>query len=149
MSERNEYALMLARQILGDADYQDQASRLPPAEVSRAEATVQINLESMVRGIRRQVWIDSAAIAQRVHDQLGEAIKGLSIEAVIVKAVKVELARVEREAEQMVRTEVEKQIKAMVASYLGDEPIKLARQAAQDMLDHVVSNFRAVRRRAQ
>lgn len=131
---RDEIAVMLARQILGDDELERRTARLPPAEVSQAQALVEINLKSMVRQIRHSVWVDSAAIARRVEEQLVAAASEVSIDKVVAEAVQRELNDLRRDVEQRVHKAIDDRVRAAVADKIGDYPTKLAAKIAGDMV---------------
>lgn len=129
-----EAAVMLARQILGDDELERRLERVPPAEVSSAQAMVEINLKSMVRQIRQQVWVDSAAIARRVEAQLLEAASTASIDKVVAEAVRYELDALKRDVHQRVRKVIDERIALAISDKLKTYPQQLASKIAEDMV---------------
>lgn len=124
MSDRT-VAEMLARQVLGAADYKRDAD--VPAGLTAAGVEVRIDMRGMVHGISRSIWMNSAAIAQRVEDQLREAATEASIDAVIAEAVQAELTHLRATIRERVRKVVEANVADAIERALGDGPRQMAR----------------------
>lgn len=132
-----EIASMLARQFLGFEDYSKDA-RILPAEISSAQAQVEINLSSMVRGIRRQIWIDTAAIADRVEKQLEAACADVNIDRVIAEAVAAEIANMKRTIGDVVRKRIHDMIENAILDKIQDGPYRYASKVVARMWDALV-----------
>lgn len=134
---RDEIASMLARQVLGFEDY-GRDRRLPPAEVSSAQAEVEINLKSMVRGIRQRIWIDTASIADRVAKQIEEAASEVNIDKVIAEAVAREIENMRRTIGDVVRKSIETMVQTAIMDKLQDGPYRYASKIVARMWDALV-----------
>jgi hypothetical protein len=139
---KDRYAVMLARQVLGQHDYENPRphSGTGDPRLADAQMRVDLHLESMVRGICRQVWIDSAAVAANVESQVREAAAKADVETEIAKAVAAEFARMRCEITNIVKRKVEGLIDLAVSDAVGDAPRKLANKIAGRMWDAVFGN---------
>ena len=98
---------------------------------------VDVRLESMVRGIVRQVWVDSAAVTSVVEERVREAISQSNIEKVITETANREVALARERITRMVQDKIARFVEAGVDAALGDGPRKLANKIASRMWDRV------------
>lgn len=136
---------MLAQQVLGHLDYDPLTGEPHPKphsgagdpRLAPARMHVHLELESMIRGICRQIWIDSAAVSANAEAQIREAVAKVDLEAEIARAVAAELGRARYDITSIVRKKIEALIDLGISDAIGDAPRKLANKIAGRMWDAV------------
>ncbi len=136
MHPNQEYtARLLARTILElDGLDQPRAGRFDRATMGQAMVTVQ--LEGMVKGIRREFWIDGAEIAADVERKLEEAAAKFDLGQYVAEVVAREVADMKRRIDQMVRARIE----SMVADAVHDKLDQSTRAMAATIASKVWEN---------
>lgn len=129
----NDYALMLARAVLG---FEKPTSGLPPpAEFGVGQAEVEINLKAMVHGLRQRLWISNAELTAQVERKLIAACSDVSITKVVDEAIAAEFAAVKTEIRSIVRRKIERLVDSAIDQALGNGPERLAKRIASKMWD--------------
>lgn len=143
MDPFRDTARMLANQVLGHLNYDPETGEHYPKphsgtgdpRIAPARMQVRIELESMIRGMCKQVWIDSAAVAQNAEMQIREAASRIDLEAEIHKAVAHELSCMRRDITKIVQDKIKALIDLGISDAIGDAPRKLANKIAGRMWD--------------
>jgi hypothetical protein len=147
MDPFRETALMLARQVTGLDDLDRRAPHPGASDPRVAGAKMEINLrlESMVRGICQQVWVDSAAVASVVEARVREAVNESSIEAEIARAVQAELDFARRSIVDRVRKRIQDSIDRAIDERVGKAPATLAKKITDKMWDAFANVYKPPR----
>lgn len=132
---RSYFATTLARQILGEEEFEqrrlrENAEGLNRAELADARLRVDVHLESMVRGITKQIWLDSAAVSRVVEERVRAAMDEHKLEEAIQRAVTAEVERARAEIRRRVEEKVKQMTEYAIEGAVGDGPRQLARKVA-------------------
>jgi hypothetical protein len=130
-----EQSLMLARQVLGYKNPDDPSphSAVGDPRVASAQLRVDVRLESMVRGICQQLWVDSAGIAANAEARVREALSQTNIEFEIAKEVKHQLDDMRRWITDRVRKRIEQLVDQAIDERIGQAPQLLAKKITGKM----------------
>lgn len=133
MNDDREYTIrLLAEQVLNLSGREPQA-RHPPHELT--DARVHVELRGMVHNLRKQIWIDHAAVAKAVGDKLEEAMSQESLEKIVAEEVAREVADIRRTIQQTIKKVITEQVSAEVRTQCGDFPQKLVAKLYRSMID--------------
>jgi hypothetical protein len=117
---RGEMAYLLAQTILGLHGPDGKPHmRGADARLASGRVEVDIRMESMVRGMAQQIWMDAASIAASAEAAIREAVSKVDLEQVIKETVAAELARVRAELHDKVRREIDGLVGVAVHDAIG------------------------------
>lgn len=129
------YAKTLARAVLGMDDFNNpkpHPGTVAP-ELARAQMTIDLRLESMVRGICQQIWVDSAAVAANVEAKVREALNQTNIEREIDKAIEREMGNLRRWLAEKASKRLNELVDRAIDERIGDAPKLLAKKITDRM----------------
>jgi hypothetical protein len=132
-NDRDYMVDMLCRQILGMRETDGQRPRGMVDDA--AGAKVSIELQGMVKTIRRQLWIDNASYTKRVQDEITEQASRIDLQAEIAKSVKREIDDVLRQLASLVRTKVQALVSDEIHRRIGGLPARIARKLTKKVWD--------------
>lgn len=124
--DRDYIVDMLCRQLIGMRDPSGQEPRGLVDDA--AGAKVSIELQGMVKTIRRQLWIDNASYTKRIADEIERQVNAIDLQAEIVKAVKGEIERALIQLSNTVREQVTSIVREEVRQRVGELPARIARK---------------------
>lgn len=131
---RDNYATMLARQVLAIDDYGRGADQVPG---ELGEVSVNVDLRAMVHGISRRVWMSQAQIAAQVEDKLKATLTEFNIGKIVAEAVAHEVAIMERDIERRVHDTIKHMVANAITEAVGKGPEILAKRIAEKTWDKV------------
>ena len=103
------------------------------SRLADARMTVDLRLESMVRGICQQIWVDSAAVAANAEAKVREALNQTNIEAEIDKAIAREMDNLRHWLNQKVSKRLNELVDRAIDERIGDAPRLLAKKITDKM----------------
>lgn len=139
MNDREHMVQMLARQVLSMRDPDGNEPRVSHGVADAGHATVNVEIRGMVSNIRRQIWIDSAAINAKVVAEIERQAAEIDLDAEIVRVAREEMQRALRDLAQTVRKHVDSRVAEKVYEYVGRLPDKLAAKLTRKFWNEVLA----------
>lgn len=132
---------MLAHQVLGHLEYDRKTgehfakphSGASDPRLAGAKMTIDLRLESMVRGICQQIWVDSAAVAANAEGKVREALSEANIDLEIAKAVKLEMDNMRSWIAERVRKRIYEAVDRAIDERIGGAPKLYAKRITDRM----------------
>jgi hypothetical protein len=139
---RDDMAYLLAQTILGlhGPDGRPHVRGADP-KLASARVEVDVRMESMVRGMAQQIWMDAASIAASAEAAVREAVSKVNLEQVIKDTVANELARVRAELATTVQKRIAGIVESAVHDAVGREVAAEARAIAVASWHKVMDTF--------
>jgi hypothetical protein len=117
MNDREHMVQMLARQVLSMREPDGRDPRVSPGIENAGHAVVSVEIRGMVDTIRRQIWIDSASINEKVTAEIERQASAVNLDELVARKVRDAMANVEREVETQVRKHIESAVRERLTKF--------------------------------
>jgi predicted ATPase len=130
VNDREHMVQMLARQVLAMPNADGSEPAVSGRIADAGHATVEIEMRGIIHNIRRQIWVDGAAINKRICDEIDRQAAEVDMQAEITKAVRAEITSVLHNLVATVRTRVNRLVEDSIDKQIGTLPQRIARKFA-------------------
>lgn len=125
---------LLARAVIADLGADQHSHHLmgdrPMSAAMAGAGGVRVNLElsGMVRNMVKELWLDNAAITQRVQQEIEAQTRELDLDQLVTDAVRTAVVEARRNLSATVQRHVDKLVQREVEDRLGTLPRDIARR---------------------
>lgn len=136
---RDEMALRLAQLIIGMRDAERLEHRGPDARLASGLIEVDIRMESMVRTMVHEIWMDAGQLAASAEAAVREATAQVSIVKVVQDIVARQVAAVKIDLESKIAKRISEIVESAIADATGNGLRTYAQQVAEKLWDKAMA----------